>query len=216
VRGYKRALSHDEAMWLLQKDVGTMFDPQVFAWFEEVAPEWEARTAAEQAAGARALARAEPAPAAPTAPGHDPLTGLPSAATLHHEVDRLLGTRGGEPLSLIVVRVAEGAPDAALLRVAEALCRNTSGGSAVARLDRAEFAVLLPDVALGEARVLAERLHGAAAEALAPRGSAASRGAVRTGVATAGGAPRTAAELVGAASAESASAREPEREPAAA
>ncbi len=45
VRSYKRAHSHDEAMVILRSDVGTMFDPRVFAWFEEVAADWPARVA---------------------------------------------------------------------------------------------------------------------------------------------------------------------------
>jgi len=37
VRSYKRAHSHEEAVAMLRQDVGTFFDPTVFAWFEEVA-----------------------------------------------------------------------------------------------------------------------------------------------------------------------------------
>jgi putative nucleotidyltransferase with HDIG domain len=35
-RSYKRAFTHGEAMDIMRKDVGTMFDPVVFAWFEDV------------------------------------------------------------------------------------------------------------------------------------------------------------------------------------
>jgi GGDEF domain-containing protein len=195
VRSYKRALTHDEAVALLRKDVGTMFDPRVFAWFEEVAPAWAARTAAEQAQGARTPARG--APRQP-APGHDALTGLPGRALLAEEVDRVLASRGAaEPLSVVVVRVADGASDAELVRVGEALCRNTSGGSAVGRLERVEFAVALPDVPLTEARVLAERLRVAAAEAVARQGAAARD--VWVGVAVAGPGASSAAALFAAA-----------------
>jgi putative nucleotidyltransferase with HDIG domain len=56
VRSYKRALSHDEAMGIMRRDVGTMFDPRAFAWFEAVAPEW-------------ALRRRRAAPPRPRPPG---------------------------------------------------------------------------------------------------------------------------------------------------
>jgi putative nucleotidyltransferase with HDIG domain len=36
VRSYKRALTHDEAMEIMGKDVGTQFDPVLFAAFEEL------------------------------------------------------------------------------------------------------------------------------------------------------------------------------------
>jgi putative nucleotidyltransferase with HDIG domain len=36
VRSYKRAFSHAEAMGIMRREVGTMFDPRVFAWFEAV------------------------------------------------------------------------------------------------------------------------------------------------------------------------------------
>ena len=45
VRSYKRALSHDDALEILRKDVGTAFDPTVFAWFERVAADWAPRRA---------------------------------------------------------------------------------------------------------------------------------------------------------------------------
>jgi putative nucleotidyltransferase with HDIG domain len=35
VRSYKAAQSHADAMEMLRRDIGTAFDPQVFAWFEE-------------------------------------------------------------------------------------------------------------------------------------------------------------------------------------
>jgi putative nucleotidyltransferase with HDIG domain len=50
VRSYKRALSHDEAMGIMRRDVGTMFDPRAFAWFEAVAPEWALRAGRPDAA----------------------------------------------------------------------------------------------------------------------------------------------------------------------
>ena len=39
-RSYKRSFTHAEAMDIMRKDVGTMFDPKVFGWFETVAAGW--------------------------------------------------------------------------------------------------------------------------------------------------------------------------------
>jgi HD-GYP domain-containing protein (c-di-GMP phosphodiesterase class II) len=54
VRSYKRALSHEEALEIMRRDIGTMFDPELFVSFERVAATWPARTGvvARQAAAA--------------------------------------------------------------------------------------------------------------------------------------------------------------------
>ena len=40
VRSYKRAMTHDEAMGIMRSDVGRVFDPMVFAWFEACVTGW--------------------------------------------------------------------------------------------------------------------------------------------------------------------------------
>lgn len=54
VRSYKRALSHEEALEIMRRDIGTMFDPELFVSFERVAATWPARpgVVARQAAAA--------------------------------------------------------------------------------------------------------------------------------------------------------------------
>src|SRR6476660_2595870 len=78
-RSFKRALTHDEALDVMRRDVGRQFDPAVFRAFEEVVGEWtraDTRTAPATAAPKTSDARA-PRPAGP----EDGLTGvLPRAA----------------------------------------------------------------------------------------------------------------------------------------
>ena len=65
-RSFKRALTHDEALDVMRRDVGRQFDPAVFRAFEEVVDEWtRARVAprAQTAAERRVRARAYPRPA---------------------------------------------------------------------------------------------------------------------------------------------------------
>jgi diguanylate cyclase (GGDEF)-like protein/putative nucleotidyltransferase with HDIG domain len=175
VRSYKRALSHDEAMDLLRRDVGSAFDPRVFAWFEAVAPAWGAQ--AGQAPAVDASAR--DAQAEREALGLDGLTGLPRRGAFFDECARVLSARAddGRPTSLLIVRLVNlaalaaergrGAADAALSAVADALSRNTRGGDFVGRYADDEFVVVLPDVPLGEALAVAARLTEASTAARA-------------------------------------------------
>ncbi|HEY0778894.1 MAG TPA: diguanylate cyclase, partial [Gemmatirosa sp.] len=50
VRSYKRALSHDDAVSIMRRDVGSRFDATAFAWFEAVAAHWATRDAHDAAA----------------------------------------------------------------------------------------------------------------------------------------------------------------------
>ena len=181
VRSYKRALSHDDAMGIMRRDSGTAFDPRVFAWFEAVAPAWQARrTSGEPVAldgGATIELRSER-----QALGLDPLTGLPTRAAFYRECERVLAARAadGRPTGLVIVRsidtdtvvAARGraALDAALSEVADTLSRNTRGGDFVGRYSDEEFVVLLPDEDLLQTHAAATRLRESAeaARVLAP------------------------------------------------
>ncbi|MFL5576247.1 MAG: HD domain-containing phosphohydrolase, partial [Gemmatimonadaceae bacterium] len=72
-RSYKRAMSHDEAMRVMRADVGHVFDPSLFARFEQVmlrAP-WDAarrRTLLTPVEGKAVAESAPPVTAAPAAP----------------------------------------------------------------------------------------------------------------------------------------------------
>jgi diguanylate cyclase (GGDEF)-like protein len=178
VRSYKRALSHDEAVEIMRRDRGTAFDPQVFAWFEAVAPGWAARATPTPAADPDARgARAER-----EALGLDGITGLPRRTAFYEECARVLAARAsdGRPTSLLLVRVTNlaalaaargrAAADNAIAAVADALSRHTRGGDFVGRYADDEFVVLLPDVPLVEALTVAQRLEevGGAARACGP------------------------------------------------
>jgi putative nucleotidyltransferase with HDIG domain len=178
VRSYKRRLSHDETLELLRKDSGTAFDPQVFAWFEDVAPAWAARAVAHPSEPPEEEIEREAA-ATRLALGLDALTGLqprvPFAAACAH----VLAARAtdGRPVSVIRLALrlhdAVAVPGDALLRMAaEVISRNTSGGALVGRWSTADFTVLLPDVAGPDALAVGARL----AEAVALQRGAGSMG----------------------------------------
>ncbi|WP_284352147.1 HD domain-containing phosphohydrolase [Roseisolibacter agri] len=197
VRSYKRALTHDEAMAILRQDVGTQFDPHVFAFFEEVAPAWRARVA--NLVPVADAPRAEPAPA-----GLDALTGLPGRDALVAEAARVLTarrdtTRATALLALDVdgmaalnARLGRERGDALLQRVGEILSRHTRASDVVARAGGDDFLVLLPDLEAADAERMAERLRAAVAPALGPDASL----ALSVGVAVLGGSSATAEALL--------------------
>src|SRR5207253_10236691 len=102
---YKRALSHDETMAILRRDVGTMFDPQVFEYFERVADSWGPRTTEMQRAAAADAASLAPVPAVPA--GYDTLTRVPLAPLVHAEASRLFGSRAtlGRSVAALIVAI---------------------------------------------------------------------------------------------------------------
>jgi diguanylate cyclase (GGDEF)-like protein/putative nucleotidyltransferase with HDIG domain len=201
VRSYKRALTHDEAMAILRQDVGTQFDPTVFALFEEVEPTWRERAAelARTVDEPREEPRAEPIPA-----GMDALTGLPVRAALLAEAARVLAARqsSARPTALLALdvdgmraldaRLGRAGGDALLHRVGELLSRHTRASDVVARAGDDRFLVLLPDLDAPAAARMAERLRAAAGQALAPDAPF----TLSVGVAVLGGPAATAAALV--------------------
>lgn len=218
VRSYKRALSHDEAMTLLRKDCGTAFDPQVFAWFEAVAPAWGARQDSVAPSPDEHLARSN-VRAERLALGLDPLTGLPPRTAFFRECERVLAARAqdGRSTGLVVVRVLDAsaavahrgraAVDAALAAIGEALSRHTRGGDFVGRYAEDEFVILLPDENLLETHAAATRLRDCAdsTRVIAPGKDAAGTSMfsmrVEVGVAAAPQHGRTADALLAAADA---------------
>ncbi len=170
VRSYKRALSHDEAMTILRRDCGTAFDPQVFAWFETVAPTWNERRGGSATTQHETLSVTE-LRVDRIARGLDPVTGVPSREAFYEESERVLASRAtdGRPTGLVVVRVSDAshvlatrgraALEAALSMLADALSRNTRGGDFVGRYADEEFVVLLPDEDLLATHQAASRLR---------------------------------------------------------
>lgn len=127
VRSYKRAHSHDEAMAILRADVGTMFDPRVFAWFEEVAGGWPGRIVHLLHEGVAPAIGTEPAPApvddAAARPSSaradvvhgvvttddelDDLTRLPMRRAFRVAAEQLLEQRRttGRPVAMLVIDI---------------------------------------------------------------------------------------------------------------
>ncbi len=89
VRSYKRALSHDDALQVMRRDVGSRFDPAVFGWFEALATEWAARNDHEPSAPARWA----PSDESPGAPARDD---VPDDTVSDVVVAELAGMAGGE------------------------------------------------------------------------------------------------------------------------
>ncbi len=184
VRSYKRALTHAEAMSMLRRDVGTMFDPQVFAWFEEVAESWPSQLANILADRPATVADTSIAPLAPPRPPgeHDDLTGMPLRRAFRETAERILAARRTteRPVSLLVVDIdhfklvndtfghLQG--DDVLRMVADQLRVNTRPSDYVARYAGDEFVVLLPGSRLEDASAVAERVReGVASVACAAR-----------------------------------------------
>jgi diguanylate cyclase (GGDEF)-like protein/putative nucleotidyltransferase with HDIG domain len=191
-RSYKRALTHDEALELMRRDVGHAFDPEVFAHFEEVARQWPGRLrAAVDAAssssdadlstwgGAEFGVRVRHAP--PDASiDEDELTRLPTRRVFLTEAAKALydSIRQERPLTLLVVNVdgfrrinethGQAQGDDVLHHVADLLRHNTRGGDFVARYGGDEFVVLLPNTPHTDVWIVYERLMRAAAEARFP------------------------------------------------
>jgi diguanylate cyclase (GGDEF)-like protein/putative nucleotidyltransferase with HDIG domain len=201
VRSYKRAFTHQETVEILRKDVGTAFDPQVFAWFEQVAADWPSRIAhlIEQPAPPGDAAAARGTQAA-TSTDTDELTGMPVRRAFHEHGERLLEARRatGRPVAILVIdidhfntindRFGHAQGDAVLMLVADRIRANTRTGDYMARYAGDEFVVLLPGTRLEDACIIAERIREAVAAATLRRGddpSSRIRATVSIGVACA-------------------------------
>ena len=187
VRSYKRAHSHEEALTILRQDVGTMFDPRVFAWFEEVAADWPSRIAhLLQDAPRVPDAIATPNDASLRIVGSatadlDDLTGIPTRRALRETADYMLAARRttGRPMSLLVIDIdhfklvndtfghLQG--DMVLRVVTDLVRSNMPSTDYIARYAGDEFVVLLPGTRLEDACIAAERIRETVANALFTR-----------------------------------------------
>jgi diguanylate cyclase (GGDEF)-like protein/putative nucleotidyltransferase with HDIG domain len=183
VRSYKRALTHEEAMAIMRSDVGRVFDPLVFAWFEACVVGWLDRqgpavgrrgtppfvaavaNGAEDDLGVRAALEAE----------RDDLTQLPTRRAFRDAATHILEARRttGRPVSVLVVDIdrfklvndtfGHLAGDAALRLVADRLRELLRPVDFAARYAGDEFVVLLPGTRLVDACLVAERIREAVA-----------------------------------------------------
>lgn len=177
VRSYKRALTHQETMTILRRDVGTMFDPQVFAWFEEVAVNWPERIA--HLSGEPVLPRAGTDIVLPVPAGADldDLTAMPLRRAFRETLEKVLEARltTGRPVSMLVIDVdhfkvvndtlGHLKGDDVLRMVADQIKFNTRPSDYPARYAGDEFVVLLPGTRLEDACIVAERIRAAVASA---------------------------------------------------
>ena len=185
VRSYKRALTHDEAMDIMRRDVGRMFDPEVFDWFEAVAADWPGRAAtlAPPVDAGESGPDSASIEASPTirADAPDDLTALPLRRAFRDTAERILAARRttGRPVSLLIIDVdhfklvndtfghLQG--DDVLRMVSDQIRVGTRPVDYPARYAGDEFVVLLPGTRADEARAIGERLRSAVARTLCPR-----------------------------------------------
>ncbi len=168
VRSYKRALSHEQAMELMRKDVGAMFDPYSFAAFERIADRYAAPAAPEVTATSATGLGDEDARLA-----LDDLTGLPQRRAFRETAERMLTARqtSQRPVSLLVIdidhfKIVNDAyghlrGDDVLRLVANALRGAMRVDDYAARYAGDEFAVVLPGTRLAGAMAIADRIRSA-------------------------------------------------------
>ncbi|HUQ80058.1 MAG TPA: HD domain-containing phosphohydrolase [Gemmatimonadaceae bacterium] len=177
-RSFKRALSHDEALDVMRRDVGRQFDPAVFRAFEETIAEWTASEPGEPSADV--ADRRSASERAPNGAGADGLTGvLPRGAFVTAVADALGNRRSpSSTVSLVFIdvddlsRVNEAygqlQGDDVLWAVARVLQHGLRGGDLIGRYGGDEFAILLPGAPLEVAREVARRLQAAVARLRSP------------------------------------------------
>lgn len=171
IRSYKRAFSHADAVDIMRRDVGVMFDPAVFASFERVVADWTSRTEPEVAAPVPPESPVVPVPK-PVAELDD-LTALPLRRAFREAAERVLDARRTteRPVSLLVMDIDHFklVNDAFghlqgddTLRMVAALLRQVARASDfIARYAGDEMVALLPGSTLEEAVRLAEQLRAA-------------------------------------------------------
>ncbi|AHG89111.1 diguanylate cyclase [Gemmatirosa kalamazoonensis] len=181
MRSYKRALSHDEAMDVMRQDVGTMFDPAVFTWFERVAQGWPERTRVASSSDDAEVPREPDSVAGPAAIDTDDLTRMPLRRAFRETAERVLEARRTteRAVSLLVIDIdhfklvndtfghLQG--DDLLRMVADVIRVQTGPSDFVARYAGDEFVALLPGTKIEDAIVVGERLRASVEQMRCPR-----------------------------------------------
>lgn len=168
-RSFKRALSRDETLDIMRRDVGRQFDPAIFRVFEEVVREGTALerplTPSERRTGEQIIPIVD-----------DELTGVAQRGAFIARLAAALGERRHptESVTLLVVDIDDFRrisdtfgrlqADDILWAVAKVLQRGIRTGDLVGRLDADEFLVLLPSTSIDVALEVAERLRSATAQ----------------------------------------------------
>lgn len=170
LRSFKKALTREEAVEIMRRDVGRQFDPAVFRLFEEamregapLAPTWLPNDLPRTGDQEQPLK-------------DDDLTGVVERASFMRRLAGSLAERRGTTrgVSLLLVDLdhfrlvnesygrLQG--DDILWAVAKILQRGIRGGDLVGRRTGDEFVVLLPDATLAVAMEVAERLRASASQ----------------------------------------------------
>jgi diguanylate cyclase (GGDEF)-like protein len=168
-RSFKRALSRDETLDIMRRDVGRQFDPAVFRVFEDVVREGATLAApltpSERRTGDVAIPIID-----------DEVTGVAQRGAFLARLNAALGERrtATESIGLLVVDVDDFRRisdtfgrlqgDDVLWAVAKVLQRGIRTGDLVGRLGTDEFLVLLPATSIEVAIEVAERLRAATAQ----------------------------------------------------
>jgi diguanylate cyclase (GGDEF)-like protein/putative nucleotidyltransferase with HDIG domain len=178
IRSYKAAFTHEEALEIMRRDVGTAFDPMVFARFEEVVRDGVPASEITPSRGTRSDAPRVPVLDLSTA---DALTGLPLRPSLERIAAQALADRSATNgfVSLLVVDVGADAidrlrqdragPNALLRGVARQLRNATRGTDFVARSNEHQFMALLAGSAAIDARSVMNRVQNALSRVLRRR-----------------------------------------------
>ena len=178
VRSYKLAMSHEEALDVLRGDVGSMFDPVVFAWFETVADSFSIPSYSSTGPNTNAD---DSASKLETDSDHDEVTGMPVRRVWREESRKIFDERAsnGRPVSILVIDVdgfrlfnetfGNQQGDSALRLIADRIRKHTRPTDLVARYADDEFVVLLPGIRIEDAVIVAERIRGAVAHSAVRR-----------------------------------------------
>ncbi len=205
IRSYKAAFTHEEAIEIMRRDVGTAFDPAVFTRFEEVVRNGPAQQSEPTSAPSRSETSRSPMLDLSTA---DVLTGLPLRASLERIAAQALADRAttNGHVSLLVVDVGATAidrlmqdragPNALLRGVARQLRNVTRGTDFVARSNEHQFMALLAGSTAIDARAVMTRVQNALARVLRRR--KVDLESIRVAVVTAPDHGNTAADLLAA------------------
>jgi putative nucleotidyltransferase with HDIG domain len=196
LRSYKAALSHERAVEIMRGDVGTAFDPDIFARFETITRNGPPQLASD---APRPMADAAVTKLTLEIPATDEVTGLPGRESLERIAAQALFDRAaaGGSVALLVIEFElspmfaqtanEGEERRIVRRVARRLRHEMRVSDFVARTDERQFMALLPGTPPDDAHGILLRVQLAVMETLHRRHAIGDRGApsVRLAVVTA-------------------------------
>ncbi|MEO7087076.1 MAG: diguanylate cyclase [Gemmatimonadaceae bacterium] len=179
-RGYKRAFSQLEAIEIMRREVGRQFDPQLFAYFEELVRHGTITTQASTRRVVAVAPRRSGSISAVAASEEDDLTGALVRRAFENVTSAVLveRRRTGAAVSLLVIDVdhfksvndtfGHLAGDEALRVVAGVVREQLRAGQYVGRYAGDEFVVLLPGLDAARAGAFANKVRATVAQLAIP------------------------------------------------